>query len=90
MTLDEMYDMMALYGFDDFDDSQKLMLLNDAYLDVVTREPWPFMEKLVTFTLPNTTTQITNNTFTNSPTDVGSVIYIFSGSYSCVCTTRII
>jgi len=74
MTLDEMYDMMALYGFDDFDDSQKLMLLNDAYLDVVTREPWPFMEKLVsTLSVPSGVTQITNGSYSGSPTDVGSV-----------------
>jgi hypothetical protein len=73
MTLDEMYTMMELYGFDDFEDSQKLMLLNDAYLDVVTREPWPFMEKLVTLSVPSGTTQITNNAFSNSPTDVNSV-----------------
>ena len=82
MTLDEMYTMMELYGFDDFEDSQKLMLLNDAYLDVVTREPWPFMEELALFTAPSGTTQITNNPtltvtgVTNNPsaiTDVNSV-----------------
>lgn len=73
MTIDEMYTMMELYGFDDFEDSQKLMLLNDAYLDVVTREPWPFMEKLVTLSVPSGTTKITNNTYSGSPTDVNSV-----------------
>lgn len=73
MTLDEMYTMMELYGFDDFEDSQKLMLLNDAYLDVVTREPWPFMEKLVTFTVPSGAIKITNNSFSGSPSDLNSV-----------------
>ena len=37
MTLDEMYTMMELYGFDDFEDSQKLLLLNEAYLEVVSQ-----------------------------------------------------
>lgn len=58
MTLDELYAEMDLYGFDDFEDSQKLLLLNESYFDVVTREPWPFMEKLVSFTAANGTTQI--------------------------------
>lgn len=61
MTLDEMYSEMELYGFDDFEDSQKLLLLNEAYLDIVTREPWPFMEKMVEFTAPNGTTKVTNS-----------------------------
>jgi hypothetical protein len=39
MTLDEMYDEMDLYGFDDFEDAQKLTLLNEAYFDIVTHEP---------------------------------------------------
>jgi len=59
MTLDEMYDQMDLYGFEDFEDSQKLLLLNEAYLDIVTREPWPFLEKIVQFVAPSGTTQIT-------------------------------
>ena len=61
MTLDEMYDEMDLYGFDDFEDSQKLTLLNEAYFDIVTREPWPFLEVVTAITVPNGTTQITNN-----------------------------
>jgi len=74
MTLDEMYDEMDLYGFDDFEDSQKLSLLNEAYFDIVTREPWPFLEDLKTFTVPSGESKITNNSFSNSPTDVNSVL----------------
>lgn len=79
MTLDEMYDQMDLYGFEDFEDSQKLLLLNEAYLDVVTREPWPFLEKTVEFKMPNGTTKVTsggafkvrndNNTLDNTLTN---------------------
>lgn len=61
MTLDEMYAEMELYGFDDFEDAQKLTLLNEAYFDIVTREPWPFLEKVVTVTIPSGTDKITNN-----------------------------
>ena len=61
MTLDEMFDEMDLYGFDDFEDSQKLLLLNEAYFDIVTREPWPFLEATTTITVPDGVSQITNN-----------------------------
>ena len=82
MQLSDMYTQMTLYGFDDFEDAQKLMLLNESYLDLVTREPWPFLEKVVTITVPSGTTQITNNatltvsgavTNPSALTDVGSV-----------------
>jgi len=75
MTLDDMFDEMDLYGFDDFEDSQKLTLLNEAYFDIVTREPWPFLEKVVTITVPNSVTQITNNANVSSPVnDLNSVL----------------
>lgn len=74
MTLDEMYDQFELYGFEDFEESQKRSLLNQAYLDIVTREPWPFMEKAVSFTMPSGTTQVTNQVFSGSPSDVDSVL----------------
>ncbi len=61
MTLDEMYAEMDLYGFDDFETSQKLTLLNEAYFDIVTREPWPFLEKVVTVTIPSGESKVTNN-----------------------------
>jgi hypothetical protein len=60
VTLDELYDQMELYGFEDFEDSQKLALLNEAYFDIVTREPWPFLEKMVEFVAPSGTTQVTS------------------------------
>jgi len=74
MTLDDMYTEMDLYGFDDFEDAQKLLLLNEAYFDVVTREPWPFMEKVIELTVPSGTTKVTNNSFANSPSDLNAVL----------------
>jgi hypothetical protein len=52
---------MSLYGFDDFDDSEKLTLLNEAYYDISTREPWPYLEKQVKITVPDGEDLITNN-----------------------------
>ena len=76
MTLDEMYDEMDLYGFDDFEDSQKLTLLNEAYVDIVTREPWRFLEVVIPdVTVPSGVEQVTNNVLvTNSPSDVNAVL----------------
>lgn len=87
MTLKEMFDQMDLYGFEDFEDSQKLLLLNESYLDVVTREPWPFLEKTVEFVAPSGTTQITidgsfrvrdnDSVLDNSLTDADNVPMLF-------------
>ncbi len=52
MTIDEMFTEMDLYGFEDFDDDTKLILINEAYFDIVTREAWPFMEGLTSITQP--------------------------------------
>ena len=53
MTIDEMFTEMDLYGFEDFDDDAKLILINEAYFDIVTREAWPFMEGLATIAQPS-------------------------------------
>ena len=74
MILSDMYKEFSLYGFDDLTDSQKLLLLNESYFDIVTREPWPFLESLVTLTVPAATSKVTNNSFSGSPTDVNSVL----------------
>ena len=74
MTLDDMFADFELYGFEDFDDSDKVRLLNQSYLDIVTREPWPFMERLVSFTAPAGVSKINDAGFVGSPSDVGSVL----------------
>ena len=75
MTLQEMYDQMSLYGFDDFEDSNKLLLLNEAYYDIATREPWPFLEKQLKITVPNGQSMVTNNSLvTNTTTGVSTAI----------------
>lgn len=82
MTLDEMYSEMDLYGFDDFEDAQKLTLLNESYFDLITREPWPFLETTTDLLLPSGESQITNNSAVLNPstnvsmplTDVNTVL----------------
>jgi hypothetical protein len=70
-----MYSEMDLYGFDDFDDDQKLLLLNEAYFDIATREPWPFLEAATPIVVPSGQTQITNNTLVvPNITDLNSVL----------------
>ena len=75
MTLDDMYTEMDLYGFDDFDDDQKLLLLNEAYFDIATREPWPFLEAVTPIAVPSGQTQMTNNVLVApNITDLNSVL----------------
>lgn len=87
MTLDDMYTEMELYGFDDLEDAQKLILLNESYFDVVTREPWPFLEALSTIVVPSGQSQITNNTLVvPNPTNVNSVLSFIDTSNNIVMT----
>lgn len=90
MTLEEMYAEMDLYGFDDFETSQKLTLLNEAYFDIVTREPWPFLEKVVTFTMPIGESKVTNNanvTVSSAQiTDLNSVLSFIDTTNDIVLT----
>ena len=90
MTLDEMYAEMDLYGFDDFETSQKLTLLNEAYFDIVTREPWPFLEKVVTVTVPSGESKVTNNANVTVSaaqiTDLNSVLSFIDTSQDIIVT----
>lgn len=75
MNVSDMMSELDLYGFDDFDSSQKVLLLNEAYLDIVTREPWPFLEKVLTITVPAGEDKITNNAAVSTNiTDLASVL----------------
>jgi|694.fasta_scaffold56717_3 hypothetical protein len=75
MDVQDMIDELDLYGFDDIDTNQKVLLLNEAYLDITTREPWPFLEKLITVTVPTGESKITNNaSVSTNVTDLASVL----------------
>jgi hypothetical protein len=75
MDVLSMVQEMDLYGFDDLDTNQKVLLLNESYLDIVTREPWPFLENIVTVTAPEGVSKITNNSLVSpNITDLASVL----------------
>ena len=68
MTIDDMFTEMDLYGFEDFDDDAKLILLNEAYFDIVTREAWPFMESISAIIQPDGVAEL------DTPTDFQAVL----------------
>jgi hypothetical protein len=85
VNVSDMMNELDLYGFDDFDSSQKVLLLNEAYLDIVTREPWPFLEKVVTITVPAGESKITNNAaVSTNVTDLASVLSFLDTSNDIV------
>lgn len=78
MTVDEMFTEMDLFGFEDFDDTAKLILINEAYFDVATRESWPFMEGLATIVQPSSDDTL------NVPTDFQAVLSLIDTSNNIV------
>jgi len=93
VEIDAMINEMDLYGFEDFDDEQKVLLLNEAYLDIVTREPWPFMERVIVINVPASASKITNNSVVLDPdktsptgpiTDLGAVLSMIDTTNSIV------
>jgi hypothetical protein len=78
VTIDEMFTEMDLYGFEDFDDDAKLILINEAYFDIVTREAWPFMEGLTNITQP------ANDDALNVPTNFQAVLSLVDSTNNIV------
>ena len=78
MTIDEMFTEMDLYGFEDFDDDAKLILINEAYFDIVTREAWPFMEGLTNIT------QSANDDTLNVPSNFQAVLSLVDSTNNIV------
>lgn len=68
MLTSEMIADVRAHGFDDTAEATVLSLLNDAYYDVCSREPWPFLEATATLTVDTTTGKIT------SPTNIQAVL----------------
>jgi hypothetical protein len=78
VTIDEMFTEMDLYGFEDFDDDAKLILINEAYFDIVTREAWPFMEGLTNIT------QSANDDTLNVPSNFQAVLSLVDSTNNIV------
>jgi hypothetical protein len=62
-------DTMEDYGFDDLDRTTLARLLDDAHKELCLREPWPFLERQVSFTISGGTNELTTNgvTFAGNP-----------------------
>lgn len=73
MLVSEMVTEVRDHGFDDLTESRILSFLNDAYLDICSREPWPFLEKTATLTV-NSAGLVTN------PTDIQAVLNIYDST----------
>lgn len=71
MTLNDMIAEMQNHGFEDLDTATLTRLLNDAYEDVWSREPWPFREGQVDITVSQGVAQVT------APADFGKVASLF-------------
>lgn len=73
MLASEMVTEVRDHGFDDLTESRILSFLNDAYFDICSREPWPFLEATATLTI-NASGLVTN------PTDVMSVLNVYDST----------
>jgi len=80
VTIDEMFTEMDLYGFEDFNDDSKLILINEAYFDIVTREAWPFMESMSTITQSNGVDKL------NTPVDFQAVLSLVDTTNKLIVT----
>ena len=80
MTIDQMFAEMDLYGFEDFDDDAKLILLNEAYFDIVTREAWPFMESISAIIQPDGVAEL------DTPTDFQAVLSLIDTTNKLIVT----
>lgn len=73
MLASEMVTEVRDHGFDDLTESRILSFLNDAYFDICSREPWPFLETTATLTI-NASGLVT------SPTNVTSVLNVYDST----------
>lgn len=70
MLTSEIVADVRAHGFDDLDETVLLVHINDAYFDVCSREPWPFLEASSVLTVDPVTGKVT------APTDIGAVLSI--------------
>lgn len=71
MNVSDIISALDDHGFDDRSTSRKMEVINDSYLDVLSRQPWPFLEAASTsVTINSSTGQIT------SPTDIHKILML--------------
>lgn len=69
MTLNDMIEELQDHGFEDTTDTRLTAFLNDAYWDIASREPWPFLEAS-----SSAITTTAGSADITEPTDFGQVI----------------
>lgn len=69
MDVDTIVTEVQEHGFTDFTTAQTLRLINAAYRELLTREPWPFLEKEATVTL-----SANSDAVSGVPSDFGKVM----------------
>lgn len=73
MLVSEMVSEVRDHGFDDLTESRILSFLNDTYLDICSREPWPFLEATATLT-------VSAAGLVTAPTDIRSILNIYDAT----------
>lgn len=71
MTVTELLSELNAHGFEDTDIFEKLRAINFSIKNISQRRPWPFLEKVMTFTFDGA-----NATPSNAPTDLRAVMKI--------------
>lgn len=77
-TVQDLMDAMTDHGFSDTTTARKTELINDAYQDICSREPWPFLEAQATVNTVASTAAIV------LPTDFRTAISLVINANSIV------
>jgi len=70
-SVPDMLTELGDYGFKDLSPTTKVRAINQAYWDICSREPWPFLEKELVLTFNGSTDYASN-----APTDLSAVLKI--------------
>jgi hypothetical protein len=49
MDVQDIMDILDLHGFEDVEDDDKVAVINDVLQEIITREPWPYLEVVYDF-----------------------------------------
>ena len=70
MTVQQIIDELASYGFEDIADAEKVRIINDVIQDVCSRDPWPFLATETTAATVDSAGKV------GGITDLGSILFI--------------
>lgn len=75
MTPQDILDELNDHGFTDTSTTRKLAVINDTIFDIVSRQPWPFLEAVLDLTFDGSSA-----TPTNWPTDFRALLTLVNSS----------